>query len=466
MHSYVSVIPRFPVEIQEHVVDSLARPMLLIAAQVSKTWYSLVMPKFYSTVELTSRKKYDLLVAQLRTSPRVKRWLLTTREVIITARDSSQFAAQRYTSFMDVFPFVFATALPSLRRLELHHGLELLAHPSFVLALRGFRTVTSLSLAHSKFDDVASMHRIVSAFSRMETLTLTAIATKHLNEVSSWARGRGRLPRLKTLQLMYMNEKTLLIFIPWLIDSGICTSLQNLMIALESHLGRVYNTGSECGRQISRLLEVCGPALTAFDEVAGYMKSRGKFCHEDDGHAHEGIALPGYPHCNLSHNTELISLRLYLHVNLEFDATLFNRPSSEDTRQRWLSAAKMLREDLSTVRSHRLEHLTIHLSVTLSGIFGAPDSRVFPQRFFTSHTESALHDAMARPYFDALKRVDVVLNIQYNDVMRIVWEKYVPRAVEPVVHDMFRPWINRDTLEYSQALRCYRSRATFFTSRR
>ncbi|KAH9926803.1 uncharacterized protein B0H18DRAFT_333421 [Fomitopsis serialis] len=95
---------RCPIEIYENVIEYLYpwKPALAIAALVSRTWYPRAASRLYHTVVIRRRASYELLVKQLRTSPRVQRWLQSTHKVA--------FREGPGIPFLDAFPMVFGPA--------------------------------------------------------------------------------------------------------------------------------------------------------------------------------------------------------------------------------------------------------------------------------------------------------------------------------------------------------------------
>ena len=188
-------------------------------------------------------------------------------------------------------------------------------------------------------------------------------------------------------------------------------------------------------------------------EIEDRIYVKGKLCRLNGEPADRIASSLGYPHINFAHNTELQSLKLCLFTSFKPQPDAALSPAATDTMQKWLSAADALQSDLSTVSSRKLELITVHLSITLYGYLISQESSASPQQFRASPSASALHGVMIRPYFDALKQVDVVLDIEYNNKPREVWEGYIPRAVEPVVCEMFQPWIARDVVQFTRSVR-------------
>ncbi|KAH9924048.1 uncharacterized protein B0H18DRAFT_1105134 [Fomitopsis serialis] len=75
---------RFPLEIFEDIIDQMHNDTLPAAAQVCAAWYPRAMRNLYYTVEISTRRRFDMLFKQCRASLRVKQWLATTRELRVT----------------------------------------------------------------------------------------------------------------------------------------------------------------------------------------------------------------------------------------------------------------------------------------------------------------------------------------------------------------------------------------------
>ncbi|KAH9926806.1 uncharacterized protein B0H18DRAFT_1104366 [Fomitopsis serialis] len=157
---------------------------LLNAVLVCRAWHSRASRCLYSTVVIKSRAHYDLLVEQSRTSPRVKQWLATTRDLV--ALGSYRAESQREgILFLDTLPLVFAHTLPALRVLDIRRMLCYNLHPTFYHALRCFTHIMSLRLDDAVLGNVAQLRRIVCAFPHLEDLALDRVTFRQPRYVSS-----------------------------------------------------------------------------------------------------------------------------------------------------------------------------------------------------------------------------------------------------------------------------------------
>ncbi|KAH9839372.1 uncharacterized protein C8Q71DRAFT_722314 [Rhodofomes roseus] len=127
----------------------------------------------------------------------------------------------------------------------------------------------------------------------------------------------------------------------------------------------------------------------------------------------------------------------------EVTLALYAINDPEDPQDGWQSMADKLRVTLSTVRSHRLEHITVNFWVDLI----LPDHYLRKgwlertQKQFTADMHS-LHEVMARPYFDALKSVDVRIDAKY--VLRrlpLSSEQRIRETARELVVPSFRNWL-------------------------
>jgi len=164
--TYIS--DRIPIEMYETVFEHMDRFTLFIAALVSRAWYHHATSCLYYTVVISSRASYDLLVKQLRTSPRVQRWLQSTHEVAFGYGSSHQGIP-----FLDAFPLVFGLACPSLQVLDIgDHMMRPNMHPTFHLGLRQLQYIVSLRLHEVELSNIVQLRRIVFAFLYLEELVL------------------------------------------------------------------------------------------------------------------------------------------------------------------------------------------------------------------------------------------------------------------------------------------------------
>ncbi|KAH9921763.1 uncharacterized protein B0H18DRAFT_1121225 [Fomitopsis serialis] len=63
---------RIPLKIFGFVIDAMNQPALAAAALVCAAWNPRAMRNLYRTVEIYSRRRFDMLFKQCHTSPRVK----------------------------------------------------------------------------------------------------------------------------------------------------------------------------------------------------------------------------------------------------------------------------------------------------------------------------------------------------------------------------------------------------------
>ena len=137
----------------------------------------------------------------------------------------------RSMPFLGAFSLVFATVLPSLRKIQVYRELRSPIHRSFYTALQRFRELTTLHLAHLELSSVGLIRRVVYSFPRIETLALSWVAfDKRSDDIISSGRASQRGIRLTTLHLMHINATTLRVLTSWLINSGLCTALRSLMV--------------------------------------------------------------------------------------------------------------------------------------------------------------------------------------------------------------------------------------------
>ncbi|KAH9835304.1 uncharacterized protein C8Q71DRAFT_112765 [Rhodofomes roseus] len=155
---------RIPLEIIESIIDCMVQTTLVPTAQVCRAWYPRAMYNLYSAIRLQSRRCYNLLVQQVRTSPRVKQRLATTDGLIVT-----HFMKRKE----DTIPFM--DALPTLRVLSIEGALRPATHPSFYLGLLQFKHIVSLRLFDVRLSNIMQLQRIVYACPHVAELRLHGV---------------------------------------------------------------------------------------------------------------------------------------------------------------------------------------------------------------------------------------------------------------------------------------------------
>ncbi|TFY56467.1 hypothetical protein EVJ58_g7624 [Rhodofomes roseus] len=186
---------RIPLDIIESIIDCMVQTMLLPTAHVCHAWYPRAMHNLYSTIRLHSRRCYDLLVRQMRTSPRLKQWLATTDGLIVT---QISLEHERDLPFLDALPLVFADTLPALRVLSIEGALRPAMHPSFLLGLLQFKHIVSaLRLVAVALSNITQLQQIVYACPHITELGLNHVTLIHTAPVG-WGSSRSAHIRSRT----------------------------------------------------------------------------------------------------------------------------------------------------------------------------------------------------------------------------------------------------------------------------
>ncbi|KAH9931799.1 uncharacterized protein B0H18DRAFT_1102513 [Fomitopsis serialis] len=208
-----SLSDRTPLEVFPIIIDCYSfkdAKQLLTAALVSRVWYPRAMSKLYSTVEIGSRRRYDLLVAQIRASSGLKGRLKGTHT----------------------------------------DGISRFFISCFCLAL---------------------LQRIIRAFPHLEQLALLDVP---VSVSSSLPPKRTPVQietdvRLKQLAVGLYDSppdlQCLTSIVDWLVSSAICTSLGSMEIrVLRSDANEGTQLQAQIDQQVNRLLKTCGSSLTVF----------------------------------------------------------------------------------------------------------------------------------------------------------------------------------------------------------
>lgn len=380
-------------------------------------------------MRLQSRKAFDLLVHQLRTSPRIKQSLSTTRELFVQRVPYQDGGG--HPLHLDVLPIVFANLLPALRVLDIAGFPRPPRHPTFYLALSHFKHIASLRLHGIMPSNITPLRQIVCALLRLKELVLDEVVFlspipriygARLRDISSRNPCRTRLERLEVRAhpRWYASDPNMGIqsfdpMITWLVHSGACTSLSDFVICrvfTSYYHNMCYYSSDLAAKQVDQLLEASGSSLTSFRD-------------ESD------IRIRGldYSAYNLVHNTALSHLTLYLIPGLE---------------TRVWPLANELHAIFSTVRSHELRYIAIHLKSKagfLKEVADSPDLR-------------RLHNVVERPCFHALKDVHVkTVGLTdhppfHNSAQRV---DYLAMLTNTIFRPMLKPWHDRGIVSITYA---------------
>lgn len=257
---------QLPGELYDSIIDAMDRALLPNAALVARAWYPRSMHNLYSVIELKSRTGFDLLVAQLRASSRVKAWLATARHIIIRGADREPLSlARTRKQYLGAFPLVFAAALPSLRQLEFHQESLSLVHPTFYLCLAQFRDITSLHLTRVEGCSIFPFQRVVCAFPQLKTLSVCDLKIKCLGNASLKPHRHRTNAQLQHLHLMFLSLGTLRAIASCLAHSALCSSLQSVHVDFYAPSERDNFVAVE--NPVNEVLRASGSSLTTFQET-------------------------------------------------------------------------------------------------------------------------------------------------------------------------------------------------------
>ncbi|KAH9926975.1 uncharacterized protein B0H18DRAFT_1004778 [Fomitopsis serialis] len=250
--------------------------------------------------------------------------------------------------------------------------------PEFFRALPHFTSLKSLHLSFCKLNSLCQLGRIICAFPQLKHLSLEGWiiadqgSSNHTGVIhlQSWTNIRLQLLQI-TLDTSHEAEEYKTI-IEWIVRSGICNSLEHLM---------VWAAGSR-RLPLTLLLEAAGPSLIHYFEDK--FPSR---CH--------GTLIP---------STALRFLDFSLHGGV-----IQGTGKSVDS---WLRSrlARELRSVFSTVRSHQLEQVSIKTELPF---YGSAHMGPQPQDVAGDPDLRDLHGTMGQPYFDMLKGVKVSVRVLY-----------------------------------------------------
>ncbi|KAH9937996.1 uncharacterized protein B0H18DRAFT_1112192 [Fomitopsis serialis] len=407
---------RVPLEVFELVMDAIEhQPTLVAVALVCAAWYPRAMRNLYYNLEIRGRKTFNMLFKQCRASPRVKQWLAGTCKLVV---DESKWGMMASTQrrkknkndnrFLHALPSGLASLMPRVQTLHIRYGSLRFIRTDFFLALSKFESVKSLTLGFCQLNNISQLRRIVSAFPQLTDLTMDNVAFTQQGSVGDAGASLFQPPshtRLRHLAVNVDNE-LMATFLDWMTRSGFCASLADLEI--------LFNDRPISRTLPSKLLEVAGASLT-------------RYCEGYRGNGHDRR------HGNLLQNTALRSLQFQL---------IISRHKAEDQGRRavWIKAADELHGIFSTIRSRQLEHIEVHVDVRLDGsTLGSGQSSDVHEKLDLRD----LHKVMSQPYFDALKDVEVKMN---------VFGIRTPQANSNVdeFRDILQPWSARGIVTFGR----------------
>ncbi|KAH9928072.1 uncharacterized protein B0H18DRAFT_1118093 [Fomitopsis serialis] len=371
---------RFPLEIFEVVIDEMNNYTLLAAARVCAAWYPRVMRNLYHTVDITRRRRFDMLFKQCRASAHVKQWLATTRELRVTDGTTSMAAGGRNYRFLHALPPALGHAMSGVQRLAIS-GLRSDVHATFFPALSQSSSVESLALSECCLN-LSQLRRIIYTFPMLTTLTLEDIQTAPHDIVSPVGATCFRSPLDIHLRRLHITAHRKPNFIDWIAQSGLCISLEDLTVWVHEESSR---------QSVSALLKTAGSSLTRLQSH--------------------------YVHGDLVQNIVLRSLDLHLN-----DVRLTVEDQGRNTNE----LANQLHGVLTTIRSHQLERIelaTSHLASDLERV----DLR-------------ALHEATSQPHFHALKDVNVQMDMWGLKGHTKAEVEDFGRKLEAMFRGLLRPW--------------------------
>ncbi|KAH9921762.1 uncharacterized protein B0H18DRAFT_1019966 [Fomitopsis serialis] len=385
------------------------QPTSAAAALVCTAWYLRAMRSLYRIVEISSRTSFDMLFKQCRASPRVKRWLTTTHELVADDNELIYQENQKGHPFLQALPIALVHAVPSVRTLRITGGNLRFMQPTFFLGLSRFKDVTSLFLRECKLNNVEQLRHIICAFPKLTELSITRIdLTQRLRGPACYVGATlVQSPSLRHLQID-VGSDSMVAFIDWMMHSGYFTSLEELRPWIPCKVEHLMEN-------LSKVLETAGASLTLYHE----------WC---TGPEVEPDPDGGDDHGNLSQNTALRSL--------EFTLNDICPEYGDRSLEPWVKLVDELYGVLSTVRSHELEYIGIKSSL------GFYDHDYKDLDTVLEEVDlGALHEVMAWPYFDMLK--DVKIKMGLLGVLDDSKVDDIGRRLAPVYRGLLRPWSDR-----------------------
>ncbi|KAH9921765.1 uncharacterized protein B0H18DRAFT_956502 [Fomitopsis serialis] len=380
------------------------QPMLPAAALVCTAWYHRAMRNLYQIVRITNHRSFNILVKQCRTSPRVKKWLASTRTLVADSYKTRHIGDRDPGSsdFLQAVPLALVRMMPGVRVLRIQFAKLRFVHQEFFLALSRFKPVTSLRLYACILSNITQLRRVICALPRLAYLTI------HVKLVqrgpSSYARISPFQPpsdiRLRHLDIDVQTDLMMTV-LDWMTRSSLCASLEDLTVTL----------WDQPLRSLNEVLEMAGESLTQYHE-----RCPGR---ELDSHG------------NLSHNTALQSWEL------ELDE--ISPAAGEKALSAWFKVADELHCVLSTVQSRALEHIEIRANVSYYPDGAGEELGVVLEQLDLQGP----HGVMSERRFDALKAVKVVKYLHGLQDQSEADVDDIAQKIDVVFRGILRPWSDR-----------------------
>ncbi|KAH9914727.1 uncharacterized protein B0H18DRAFT_1125313 [Fomitopsis serialis] len=399
---------RIPLEVFEFVIDAMIgdQPTSAAAALVCTMWYPRAMHSLYYAVEIRSRTNFNILFKQCHASPRVKQSLASTCRLL------ANFGGHHN---LQALPSALVGVMPRVRILHIENGRLRFIRADFFLALSRFKSVTSLTLGHCLLNNITQLRQIVSAFPQLTDLT---IDVRFAQEGAASYAGAPPFQPSSHIRLRYLNidvhrQEIMAMFLDWMTQSGLCTSLAGLTFRQDADYGppSVGHTPLS-----SKLLEAAGASLTRYWEVLDH----------DNAYRFQS---------NLLQNTSLRSWNFTLRAMEHSTRDMY----TGQTYRAWIEAIHDLSDIFSTIRSRQLERIAVCVPLVFDYNFLAYEK---PSAVLKSLNLEGLHEVMSRPYFDALQDVEVRTYLSHRmdpSVDVVISED----RLEPIFGGILQPWSAR-----------------------
>ncbi|KAH9931819.1 uncharacterized protein B0H18DRAFT_68135 [Fomitopsis serialis] len=405
---------RIPLEVYEETINWMdSSGALACAALVCAAWYPRAARNIYFSIHINTRASFDLLVKQLLTSPRVKRWLSTTRELFASDNEYVNLRRQGKTrrDFVHALPLVFGRALSGLRTLEMRTDLLPATPPTFFVALTQLKTLKSLSLRNLTLSSVAQLRWIVSSFTGLKELTLYNCSLRH---PASLAQAGVIIPQLGPMLLRRLEVDVANVIerfesmADWLAYSATCVSLHELKVWWPANAS-LSDSVEVTARSVDGLLRAAGSSLRRFCEVSDY-------------------AIGRVSHGNLMHNR-----------NLRYLECGTSGMQGGDMLAALKAMVGELHNVFSTIRSHQVEHIKLGPRLPVNVGLPVPHGELGP--LLERLELQDLHAVMSQPFFDGLQAVEFVLPAYSQRGEEAVSRaRRSIRELAPVVRGILRPW--------------------------
>ncbi|KAH8085959.1 hypothetical protein BXZ70DRAFT_555468 [Cristinia sonorae] len=255
-----------PVEVCENIIEFCwgstpwrydDHATLYACALTCRSWYPRSQSLLYRNVLVSSPRALSRLISSLRFRPANGRFILHIRI-------QSDLEKERNNSWIGLIPLRLMPLAKNIMTVKIMHVSMTLLHPTFLIFMSRFQTVTDLSFRFVVFPTFDFFSRLICAFRSLRRLDLEMVPVSRddpalLHHVVP----RPRDMKLHLEQLsMTSDGRAFLTLVKWLLLTPSPTTLKKLAFTIITDDLKITNSVK---RSMVSLLQRCGPRLQELD---------------------------------------------------------------------------------------------------------------------------------------------------------------------------------------------------------